>query len=87
MVRAGRRFVAEAAVSGTPVIATANGCLPSLMPGIGVVMSTGSKFTDASILSRLPAPGETRECALARWAIADQYLRVYDRCLRGERWK
>jgi len=86
----GAAVVAEAAVSGTPVIATANGCLPSLMPGIGVVMSTGSKFTDASILSRLPAPGETRECALARWdhrAIADQYLRVYDRCLRGERWK
>lgn len=86
----GAAVVAEAAVSGTPVIATDNGCLPSLMPGIGVVVSTGSKFTDASILSRLPAPGETRECALARWdhrAIADQYLHVYDRCHRGERWK
>lgn len=37
----GSTVVAEAAVSGTPVIASDNGCLPEIVPGVGVVLGPG----------------------------------------------
>jgi len=87
----GAAVVSEAAASGTPVIATDNGCLPSLMPGVGVVVSTGTRFTelDALALASLPEPAEVRQTGVNRWghvAVARQYLNVYERCAKGERW-
>src|SRR5262249_45697667 len=35
----GATVVSEAAVSGTPIISTANGCLPEIVPGVGVILS------------------------------------------------
>jgi glycosyltransferase involved in cell wall biosynthesis len=87
----GAAVVSEAAASGTPVIATDNGCLPSLMPGVGVVVSTGARFTelDARAVASLPEPAEVRKTGVDRWGhvtVARQYLSVYERCAKGERW-
>jgi len=88
----GAAVVAEAAASGTPVIATDNGCLRSLVPGVGVIVSTGARFTsrDTAALAELPTPTRVREVAIDRWghvAIARRYLAVYADCLAGRRWK
>lgn len=88
----GAAVVAEAAVCGTPVVATSNGCLPSLVPGIGVVVSTGSRFTrrDLIAVAGLPPPAQVRDVAIRRWghlAIAREYLAIYRDCVAGQRWK
>ncbi len=88
----GATVVSEAAVSGTPVIATRNGCLPDLVPGVGALVGFGSCFTAReaeAALSRLPAPAEVRELAMRRWhyrGIAERYEEVYGRVIEGERW-
>lgn len=88
----GSAVVAEAAACGTPVIATDNGCLPSLIPGIGVLVPTGSRFTrlDTHTVERLPEPTQVRAVAVERWGhigVASRYLAVYRDCLAGRRWK
>lgn len=86
----GATVVAEAAASGTPILASDNGCLPSLMPGVGVVVGSGTNFTDASVLDKLPSPSAVRQAAATRWdyrALADENVLVYERCERGDRWK
>lgn len=88
----GAAVVAEAAASGTPVLATDNGCLPSLMPGVGAVVSTGALFTEAdrAAVAGLPEPRQIRDTAERRWShltIASEYLQVYRRTLASERWR
>jgi glycosyltransferase involved in cell wall biosynthesis len=88
----GAAVVAEAAACGTPVIATGNGCLPSLIPGIGALVSIGSSFTRSDLLAvaDLPDPAQVRATAISRWghlAIAARYLDVYHECVTGRRWK
>ena len=88
----GAAVVAEAAASGTPVIATDNGCLRSLVPGVGVIVSTGPRFTnrDTAAVAGLPMPAQVRDVAITRWghvAVARRYLAVYADCLAGRRWR
>src|ERR1700689_2029998 len=88
----GAAVVAEAAACGTPAIATDNGGLPSLIPGIGVLVPTGSRFTrlDTLTVERLPNPAQVRAVAVERWGyvgIASRYLAVYQDCVAGRRWK
>jgi hypothetical protein len=79
-------------VSGTPVIATRNGCLPDLVPGVGALVDYGSAFTPREaedVLAQLPEPGEVRDVAMCRWhyqAIARRYEALYRRVMAGERW-
>jgi glycosyltransferase involved in cell wall biosynthesis len=88
----GATVVSEAAISGTPVIATRNGCLPDLVPGVGALVGYGSSFTAReaeAALSRLPAPAEVREVAMGRWhyrGIAERYEELYRRVIAGGRW-
>lgn len=88
----GAAVVAEAAACGTPTIATDNGCLPSLISGIGTLVPSGSRFTrlDTLNIERLPEPAEVRAVAVERWGhlgIARRYLAVYQECLAGRRWR
>ncbi|MGH3328457.1 MAG: glycosyltransferase [Streptomycetales bacterium] len=88
----GATVVSEAAVSGTPVIATRNGCLPELVPGVGRFVECGSSFTarDArDIIDGLPEPQAVRQIGLQRWhymSIARQYEELYRRVLAGDQW-
>lgn len=88
----GATVVSEAAISGTPVIATRNGCLPDLVPGVGALVKYGAAFTthEAEVaLSRLPAPADVREVALRRWhyrGVTRRYEELYRRVIAGERW-
>ncbi|WP_258382427.1 glycosyltransferase [Streptomyces sp. NTH33] len=89
----GATVVAEAAASGTPVIASDNGCLPEIVPGVGTVLPVGREITprDAKrVLETLPTAQAVRETAVDRWGhhtIARQYLAVYKRAISGEVWR
>lgn len=91
-IEPGATVVSEAAASGTPVIATDNGCLPEIVPGVGTVLPTGWEITpgDAkAVLASLPTAQVVRETAVDRWGhhtIARQYLAVYKRAVSGEVW-
>jgi glycosyltransferase involved in cell wall biosynthesis len=90
----GATVVSEAAVSGTPVISTANGCLPEIVPGVGTVLVEGitDRMTGAvadQTLRALPGPEEVRATALERWGherVARQYIVEYEQLLRRHAW-
>ncbi|MEU0924592.1 glycosyltransferase [Streptomyces malaysiensis] len=91
-IEPGATVVSEAAASGTPVIASDNGCLPEIVPGVGIVLPVGRDITprDAKrVLETLPTPQAVREVAVERWGhrtIACEYLAVYKRATSGEVW-
>jgi glycosyltransferase involved in cell wall biosynthesis len=91
-IEPGATVVAEAAASGTPVIASDNGCLPEIVPGVGTVLPVGQEITpeDAKrVLASLPTAQIVRETAVDRWGhdtIARRYLEVYKRAVNGEVW-
>jgi glycosyltransferase involved in cell wall biosynthesis len=84
--------VGEAAVSGTPVISSDNGCLPEIVPLVGTVIPEGTALAPARarrVLEGLPRPAEVREAALAAWhyrTIAEQYEELYERVETGSWW-
>ncbi|MEV0005599.1 glycosyltransferase [Micromonospora sp. NPDC050980] len=89
----GATVVSEAAVSGTPVISTANGCLPEIVPDVGLVLPDSADGITAEAaekaLAALPQPDEVRAAALQRWGhhrVTREYLAVYERLLRGDVW-
>lgn len=88
----GSTVVSEAAVSGTPVIGTANGCLAEIVPEVGVLVPEGKSFTRADAhraLSSLPSPETVRDKAIALWGhevIAAQHEMVYAGVISGESW-
>lgn len=91
-IEPGATVVSEAAASGTPVIASDNGCLPEIVPGVGTVLPVGREITPSdakSVLISLPKAQTVRETAVNRWGhhtIARQYLAAYRRAVRGEVW-
>ncbi|CAK7284852.1 glycosyltransferase [Streptomyces misionensis] len=91
-VEPGATVVSEAAASGTPVIASSNGCLPEIVPGVGTVLPSTAEITPTAateILDGLPTAQEVLKTAVDRWGhlkIAQEYLTVYERAARGERW-
>ncbi|WP_308222406.1 glycosyltransferase [Kitasatospora sp. A2-31] len=91
-IEPGATVVAEAAVSGTPVIATDNGCLAEIAPHVGTVLPverTPTPEETAKILAGLPAPEYLRVTAVDRWGhhvIAAKYLEVYRRAAVGGTW-
>ncbi|MFF0225788.1 glycosyltransferase [Streptomyces sp. NPDC004629] len=91
-IEPGATVVSEAAASGTPVIATDNGCLPEIVPGVGTVLPIGQEITPSDakgVLASLPTAQVVRETAVDRWGhhtIARQYLAVYKRAVNGEVW-
>lgn len=91
-IEPGATVVSEAAASGTPVIASDNGCLPEICPGVGAVIPVGRALDPGQatrLLAGLPSPTEVRNTAVDRWdhkTIAQAYVRVYERALAGERW-
>ncbi len=88
----GSTVVAEAAASGTPVIASDNGCLPEIVPGVGAVLGPGSGPSQgeaARVLAMLPTADDLRATALDRWGhrkIAQQYVAQYIRAVEGGSW-
>jgi glycosyltransferase involved in cell wall biosynthesis len=76
----GSAVVSESAVSGTPVISSANGCLPEIVPSVGCVLEDApdvDRDTVLRALDSLPSPAAVREHAIAQWGhtrIAEQYL-------------
>ncbi len=83
----GAMVVAEAAASGTPVVATANGCLAEIVPHVGVIVETGVICADAAraALEALPS-SETVRRAASDWnhvTIANQYLDLYQHRVVG----
>jgi hypothetical protein len=91
-IEPGATVVSEAAASGTPVIASDNGCLPEIVPGVGTVLPADQEITPGEarrVLASLPSAGAVRETAVGRWGhhtIARQYLAVYQRAVSGEVW-
>jgi Glycosyl transferases group 1 len=89
----GATVVSEAAASGTPVIATRNGCLAEIVPPVGALVPYGSRFTPryaAAVLAGLPGPDEVHRYAVDRWhhrTIAGRYQRIYERARSGARWR
>ncbi|MGH3830349.1 MAG: glycosyltransferase [Pseudonocardiaceae bacterium] len=89
----GATVVSEAAASGTPVVATDNGCLSELVPGVGVVLRSGEAVSSGvagQALASLPEPEEVGDVAVRRWGhvkIATQYLGAYEHAIRGHGWK
>ncbi|MEV7955313.1 glycosyltransferase [Streptomyces sp. NPDC088141] len=88
----GSTVVAEAAASGTPVIASDNGCLPEIVPRVGAVLNSGNNVTASEaerLLAILPSADELRNVALEQWGhvrIAEQYLRHFARAMRDDNW-
>jgi glycosyltransferase involved in cell wall biosynthesis len=90
----GATVVSEAAVSGTPVIATPNGCLPEIIPGIGHLLDscTSDRLTASAadgILAGLPDAHIVRKRAIERWGhvhIAAQYTALYGKAVAGATW-
>jgi len=80
----GATVVSEAVVSGTPVIATPNGCLAEIVPGVGTLVPYGREFdpdATAARIAALPSAERVRRRALARWdhvGIAARYAALYE---------
>ncbi|MFJ7275473.1 glycosyltransferase family 4 protein [Kitasatospora sp. NPDC098663] len=91
-IEPGATVVAEAAVSGTPVIATDNGCLAEIAPQVGTALPaelTPTPEQAAKVLAGLPAPKHLRATAVERWGhhvITAKYLEVYRRAASGGTW-
>lgn len=89
----GASVVSEAAASGTPVIASDNGCLPEITPHVGVVIRSGHAVSPReaeNLLARLPAPADVRAAAAREWdsfKIAARYEDLYEIVMRGAGWK
>jgi glycosyltransferase involved in cell wall biosynthesis len=89
----GATVVSEAAVSGTPVISTNNGCLGEIAPLVGIVLSPEEQAQpdDARrILAALPSPAATASTAIREWGhirIASAYTQLYHECIRGRQWE
>lgn len=89
----GATVVSEAAVSGTPVISSDNGCLAEITPHVGRVLPIGEQLTAASarkVLDSLPSPHAVREAAIREWGhikIARQYEALYQEVIGGKRWR
>jgi glycosyltransferase involved in cell wall biosynthesis len=88
----GATVVSEAAVSGTPVIATENGCLAEIVPKVGCVLSSTEPVTEAyakQILESLPLPETVRAAAIREWGyvkIAQEYEALYKEVIGGKQW-
>lgn len=89
----GATVVSEAAASGTPVIATRNGCLPEIVPGVGHVLTSSVDALDEAhaqqIIANLPEPTAVRRLASVRWGhrrIARRYEAVYRDIGKGATW-
>ena len=88
----GATVVGEAAVSGTPVVSSDNGCLPEIVPLVGTVLPEGAEPAQAEardVVDSLPSPAAVREAALAAWhyrTIAARYVEVYERVAAGSSW-
>lgn len=88
----GATVVSEAAASGTPTIATRNGCLPELTVGVGRHVPYGAEFDPAQaarLLAELPRPEQVRKIATERWhflTISRRYEELYQHVLAGRRW-
>lgn len=88
----GATVVSEAAASGTPVIASDNGCLPEIVPGVGHLLTRDARQDREranDILAHLPQPLEVRTRASHRWGhrhIARRYVDVYRDVVGGDTW-
>lgn len=75
--------LAEALMSGTPVIASDKGAMPELLPpSVGFVCSNIANYLDAVAKIKHIAPQDCRELALNRYhylAMARSYLKEYQR--------
>lgn len=89
----GATVVSEAAASGTPVIASDNGCLPEIAPHVGFVIPSGTIVTREvaeAIIERLPSPEMVRATAEREWGIdgiAARYEELLSRALAGAVWE
>lgn len=92
-IEPGAAVVSEAAASGTPMIASDNGCLPEIVPGVGAVLPVGRDLPPPEaeqVLASLPTAQAVRETAVDRWGhhtITRQYLAVCKRAVSGEVWR
>lgn len=90
---AGATVVSEASVSGTPIIARDNGCLPEIVPHVGVVIPTGEEIGPERVretLNRLPSAERVRNVALREWhylKIAQEYEEIYMQVIGGKTWQ
>lgn len=89
----GATVVSEAAASGTPVIATPNGCLAEIVPPVGHLVPLGTDFDPATVRELLKSarpPTMLRSEADARWGhlkIASEYEELYRSVISGVRWQ
>ncbi|MGH3868276.1 MAG: glycosyltransferase [Pseudonocardiaceae bacterium] len=88
-VEPGATVVSEVAVCGTPTIATDNGCLSEIVPGVGTIVpgrTPPSARMAAQVLESLPDAQTVRDLAVRRWShvtIASRYLELYRWAARG----
>jgi hypothetical protein len=90
----GATVVSEAAISGTPVVATPNGCLAELVPGVGCVVNDQDLREQTAtqarrVLDSLPTADQVRAAAIARWGhkqIANEYITAYETAIAGPAW-
>jgi len=91
-IEPGATVVSEAAVSGTPIIASDNGCLPEIVPGVGAILPELAPLPcneARTLLDTLPRPAAVRQVATARWGhlgIAAKYVAIYERAINGGSW-
>jgi glycosyltransferase involved in cell wall biosynthesis len=89
----GATVVSEAAVSGTPVIATDNGCLPEIVPGVGRLVRSGGDFSteEARVaLLDLPRADQLQRRAIEAWGhvkIAAEWEQLYREVIDGRSWE
>jgi glycosyltransferase involved in cell wall biosynthesis len=89
----GATVVSEASVSGTPVISSDNGCLPEIVPHVGVVIPTGEELVPVRVratLSALPSAEMLQSAALREWhylKIAQEYEQIYMQVIGGRTWR
>lgn len=88
----GSTVVSEAAVCGTPVVGTPNGCLAEIVPEVGVLVPEGLPFTAEqarAAVAELPEPSTVRAAALDQWdhvVVAKQCETLYHEVLAGRTW-
>ena len=88
----GATIISEAAASGTPVIATNNGCLGEIAGQVGLVVPAEQNITQKRakmLLRNLPGPAKVRATADREWGcdkIAAEYERLYKRVLMDGGW-
>jgi glycosyltransferase involved in cell wall biosynthesis len=85
----GAAVVAEAAMSGTPVIGSDNGCLAEIVPEVGAIVADVRSVNAVDILTGLPASAAVRNRAVELWhheVIAREYARVFERVEAGDSW-